>query len=242
LSSVSREVTPEFIRDFERFESFSQKYPQRFQLDPKDVYPCLGDNKPRAEFDPQYVYHTAWAARKLAELKPKEHVDFSSFHYLSTICSAFLPIRFYDYHDFGIYLKCLDTGAADLTRLQFPDGAFKSVSCLHAVEHIGLGRYGDPLDPQGDVRAMQELSRVTRKGGDLLFAVPMGGVARIQFNAHRIYQYYQIIEQFQDFKLIDFALVPDDAFRVGIKMKSTEKMADKQKHGCGCFHFKKVKQ
>ena len=62
----------------------------------------------------------------------------------------------------------------DLISLPFEDGSFHSLTCMHVVEHIGLGRYGDQVDPDGDLMAMKELERVTAKLGNLLFVVPVG--------------------------------------------------------------------
>lgn len=57
---------------------------------------------------------------------------------------------------------------------------------ISSVEHAGLGRYGDPLDPDADLAAMAELARLLRPGGRLLMAVPVGADA-VVWNAHRIY-------------------------------------------------------
>ncbi len=46
-------------------------------------------------------------------------------------------------------------------------------SCMHTIEHIGLGRYGDPLDAVGDQTALSELQRVVAPGGSLLIVVPV---------------------------------------------------------------------
>jgi hypothetical protein len=61
---------------------------------------------------------------------------------------------------------------------------------MHVIEHIGLGRYGEALDPDGDLKAIRELVRVLAAGGNLLVVVPVGR-PRIQFNAHRIYDYVE---------------------------------------------------
>jgi SAM-dependent methyltransferase len=104
---------------------------------------------------------------------------------------------------------------------------------MHVVEHIGLGRYGDPLDPNGDLRAMAELRRVLAPGGSLLFVVPVGRPV-IMFNAHRIYAYDQVVRYFGDLTLRQFALVPDDP-RYGLVEDATPQLADAQRYGCGCF-------
>jgi hypothetical protein len=45
---------------------------------------------------------------------------------------------------------------------------------MHVVEHVGLGRYGDPIDANGDAQAIKELKCVLWPGGVLYFVVPTG--------------------------------------------------------------------
>jgi len=97
---------------------------------------------------------------------------------------------------------------ANLTSLPFENNSIESLSCMHTVEHIGLGRYGDKLDPNGDLKAIKELKRVLSVNGNLLFVVPIGK-PKIMFNAHRIYSYNQIINYFNELKLKEFSLVTD---------------------------------
>jgi hypothetical protein len=109
---------------------------------------------------------------------------------------------------------------------------------MHVIEHIGLGRYGDPLDPKGDLKAISELKRVMAIGGDLLFVVPIGQ-PKIMFNAHRIYSYEHVLKFFQGFRLIEFALIPDDPLDGGLIQGAHRDLVDRQRYGCGCFWFKK---
>ena len=57
---------------------------------------------------------------------------------------------------------------------------------ISSFEHDGLGRYGDPLNPEADLQTMQKMKRVIKKGGIMFLAVPVGK-DRIIWNAHRIY-------------------------------------------------------
>jgi hypothetical protein len=107
---------------------------------------------------------------------------------------------------------------------------------MHTVEHIGLGRYGDPIDPEGDLKAMGEIKRVMAKNGNLLFVVPIGK-QKIAFNAHRIYSFDQIINYFSDFELKEFSLIPDDVMAIGIINRASKEQSDIQNYGCGCFWF-----
>jgi SAM-dependent methyltransferase len=213
--------------------------PYRFSIDQADLYPCLGDATAATDFDPHYIYHTGWAARKLAERPPDLHIDFSSLLYFASIVSAFVPLRVYDFRPANLHIDNVRSSAADLTRLPFPDRCFSSVSCMHVVEHIGLGRYGDPLDPDGDLCAIRELIRIIADGGRLLFVVPISGRARVAFNAHRIYTCSQILGYFNELALEEFALIPDNALSVGLIRHADPALADRQQYGCGCFCFQR---
>ncbi len=225
-----------FKKDFEHFKSLVTD--NRFELRWKDRYPCLEDKTAQTSFDRHYVYHTAWAARTLADIRPVEHVDISSYLYFAALVSAFIPIRFYDYRPAAIRLPGLQSSAADLLALPFSDNTIPSLSCMHVVEHIGLGRYGDPLDPNADLKAIRELTRVLAKGGDLLFVVPVGK-QKIMFNAHRIYAYEQIVDYFPSLRLIEFSLIPDSPQNGGLLLHADPAIVKHQEYACGCFWFRK---
>ncbi len=228
-----------FIKDYYQFKSLSINTKQRFQLRQSDWYPCLTEKTSMTEFDRHYVYHAAWAARILSQTKPAFHVDISSTLYFCAIVSAFIPIKFYDYRRTDLSLDNLYTGSADLLKLPFDNESINSLSCMHVVEHVGLGRYGDPLNPDGDLRAISELKRVLSREGNLLFVVPLGKMPKIMFNAHRIYSYDQILSYFSDTDLIEFALIPDDPKIGGLIRNAPRALADSCTYGCGCFWFRK---
>ena len=208
----------------------------RFPLNSKLVF--LDEATTETDFDRHYVYHPAWAARVLAKTKPARHVDIASTLHFCSIVSAFVPVEFYDFRPANLGLSNLTTGKADLTNLHFTDGSVPSLSCMHSVEHVGLGRYGDPLDPDGDFKAIRELKRVLAPGGDLLFVVPIGK-PKLVFNAHRIYSYDQILSYFNGLELKEFALIPDRATDGGLVTNAPKSLTDAQSYGCGCFWFTK---
>ncbi len=123
----------------------------------------------------------------------------------------------------------------DLLSLPLSDGEVSSLSCLHAAEHVGLGRYGDPLDPKGTEKAAAELERVLAPGGELLFAVPVGR-SRVQFNGQRIHSAGQIVGYFQDLELVEYSGV-DDKGRYAADLSLDA--LDSCFNGCGFFRFRK---
>jgi SAM-dependent methyltransferase len=210
----------------------------RFSIKWKDRLPCLDDKTKTTGFDRHYIYHPAWAARILAETKPVEHIDISSTLNFATMLSAFIPVRFYDFRPADVRLSNLNSLAGNIVDLPFEDNGVQSISCMHVVEHIGLGRYGDPVDPEGDLKAIKELTRVLAVGGNLLFVVPVGK-PKIMFNAHRIYSYAQVLEYFTELKLVSFALISERQEDGGLNFEATGSDVAAQDYGCGCFWFKK---
>lgn len=235
LIDITRRII-QFKKEFNLFRKMSLEKGKRFDPKWSDRYPFLYDNTLVTSFDTHYVYHPAWAARILAKTKPEFHVDISSTLHFCSIVSAFIPVHFYDYRPAYLALSNLTSKKADLLSLPFKENSVQSISCMHTIEHVGLGRYGDPIDPDGDLKAISELKRVTAVGGNLLFVVPVGK-PKIMFNAHRVYGYSQVIEYFGGFELKDFFLIPDNTLEIGPIANATEDDSDMQNYGCGCFWF-----
>ncbi len=211
---------------------------KRFSLHLSNLKPILIDKTATTQFEPHYVYHPAWAARIVAKTKPQKHVDISSMLQFSTIVSAFVPVEFYDYRPANLNLSGYTSKPGDLTHLHFPDNSIESLSCMHTLEHIGLGRYGDPIDARGDIKAASELSRVLKPNGSFIFVTPVGK-SKLEFNAHRIYSYEQVLALFPNLKLVEFSLVPDNFREVGFLENADPAIVKEQDWGCGCFHFTK---
>ena len=219
----------EFVRE--------SKADGRFAPIRHDMFQCLKDDTPATGYDPHYVLHTGWAARKLAISAPEEHHDFGGSMYFVAIVSAFIKeFYFHDIRNPNLPLRGIDYVPADLTALPFPDGAFSSMSCLHVLEHVGLGRYGDKLDPAGDRKAARELARVLHRNGELLIAVPMEEPPRVQFNAHRLYSYEQVLQLFSGLTLQEFSLITNDSKFI---QHAHPSLLKNQKYACGCFRFTK---
>lgn len=227
-----------FWEEFDVLKNSDKVEGERLLLDKEDIMPCYWDKTTNTDFDHHYVLHTAWASRKVAEISPEKHIDIASSLYFCTSVSSFVPVEFYDYRPAKIDLPNLTTGEGDLTNLHFESNSIESLSCMHTVEHIGLGRYGDPLDYDGDLKAIAELKRVVKQGGHLLFVVPVGK-PKIVFNAHRIYSYEQILHYFEGFEVVEFSLITDDNKGGQLVMNASPDMVADQEYGCGCFLLKK---
>jgi SAM-dependent methyltransferase len=84
-----------------------------------------------------------------------------------------------------------------------------SLSCLHTIEHFGLGRYGDSIDPNGYQKGLEQLKRMVKPGGMLYLSTPIGP-QRVEFNAHRIFAAETLRSWFKDtWEIEKFAIIND---------------------------------
>ena len=117
-----------------------------------------------------------------------------------------------------------------------------SVSSLHAIEHFGLGRYGDPVCWNGHVLGMDNLTRILQVGGKLYFSVPIGP-QRIEFNAHRVFSVQWLLDYFSNnYKIDQFSYID-----MGVLHRNVQ-LADEAvrinfgcRYGCGIFEMTKVR-
>jgi hypothetical protein len=232
LSNLHR--LPRFLLDYMAFK----RQKNDWQCSIRDMLPILDESTPQVQFDAHYIYHTAWAARVLRELAPAVHVDISSSLMFVAMASAHTPVKHYDYRTPTVTLPGLECGVADLSKLTFADNSIASLSCMHVIEHIGLGRYGDPIDAVGDRRAASELQRVLAPNGHLLLVVPLAEQSTIRFNGHRIYDLARIRAMFDGLELLEFSFLNEARANQFTRHASISDVAGSQ-YGCGCFLFRK---
>ncbi len=200
-----------------------------------DSYPCLSDWVSSTPYDPHYFYQGAWLARRLAEVRPDQHVDIASSVLTVGVISAHVPTIFVDYRPLNAKLPNLQNIAGTIMSLPFPSGSVSSLSCMHVLEHIGLGRYGDPIDPMGARKAAGELVRVLAPGGQLYLTMPVGR-QRVCFNAHRVFSPTEILDLFLGLNLRSFSWV-DDAGEFHSGGQPCD--AAKSEYGCGFYELQK---
>lgn len=220
-----------FPRYLLTYFEFMRKEPIKFL----DAYPCLCDWTKSTPFDPHYFYQSAWLARSLASRKPAKHVDISSDVRMIGVLSAFIPVEFMDYRPLDVELSGLKCSRGNILDLSFPDESIASMSCLHVVEHIGLGRYGDPIDPDGSISALLELQRVMAPDSILYLSVPVGR-ERVCFNAHRVFSPDTIFSRLPKMDLLSFSVIDDaGCFWPEYSIDKAKKLD----YGCGLFVMKK---
>lgn len=222
---------PRYLRDWVAFRRQQGDMPTPW----RDTFPRLDDRLPKTPFDPHYFFQGNWLARRLSLNPPAQHVDIGSSVLTIGVLSAHVPTIFLDYRPLGARQSGLSAVGGDIIRLPFADASLASVSCLHVIEHIGLGRYGDRLDATGARRAASELQRVIAPGGRLYLSTPIGR-ERVCFNAHRVFSVATILAMFSELRLVKFSYVDDSGRLYQEVSPSSVPSLD---YGCGFFEFDK---
>jgi len=220
-----------FYFSYKRYKQLAEKE----KLNPLNFYIRLDDNKKKSTFDSHYFYQGVWAFKKIKEAGVDHHVDIGSEIRWVGLLSTIIKVTFIDIRPFKTDLESLVVKKGDIKNLPFKSNSLKSLSCLHVAEHVGLGRYGDKLNPQGTEEACNELSRVLAPGGNLYFSVPVGK-QKTYFNAHRVHSSKTILGYFKNLKLIELSGITDSGeFIRNIDINILERSY----YACGLFKFTK---
>jgi hypothetical protein len=198
-----------------------------------DSYPRLFDRTAITRVDSHYFYQDIWAFKLVLASGTPNHVDVGSSADCVGMITAIAKVIFIDIRPLVVKLENFNSLSGSILALPFADSSVPSLSCLHVAEHVGLGRYGDPLDPEGTKKATRELARVLAAQGNLCFSVPVGK-PRVCFNAHRIHSPWQILDYFHDLDLVQFAGIDDRGkFTQGLDPGDLTEA----NYACGLFHF-----
>jgi hypothetical protein len=182
-----------------------------FPLDWSDLHPILNEYRSEAGVaHGHYFRQDLWAARRIHEARPPRHVDIGSridgfvAHLLT-----FMPVTVLDIRPLTSDIEGLSFVQGDVCRLDgFASASVPSVSSLHAIEHVGLGRYGDPVDPNGCFTALGELARIVAPAGRLYLGLPIGR-ERVAFNSERVFDPRTVIGAVGGLRLVRFDAISD---------------------------------
>ena len=199
------------------------------------LYPCLQEkDQESGVLAEHYFYQDLYVARKVFQNNPVRHVDIGSrIDGFVAHVASFREIEVLDVRDLHLGLPSIRFTRADLSAKDFPLTDYcDSLSCLHALEHFGLGRYGDPLDSFGSEKAFKELIRVLSPGGSLYLSVPVDKENKVYFNAHRAFTRDYVLELLCELKL------EEEKYIYG---NTVYDAYDPQKgFGTGLYYFKKI--
>jgi len=179
---------PRYVRDLNRFRS---GYAGRIEL-----LPCLHDwHQEGAATKMEYFWQDLLVARRISRAKPAKHVDVGSLvdGFVAHVAS-FREIEVFDVRPISTQIPGVTFRQADLMQpVPGMTDCCDSLSCLHALEHFGLGRYGDPIDPRGFERGFANMAALLKSDGVFYLSVPVG-IDRVVFNAHRVFDPRTIIK------------------------------------------------
>jgi hypothetical protein len=190
-----------------------------------------------------YFHQDLYVARKIHEANPVRHLDIGSrIDGFVAHVASFRSIEIIDIRPVSSTVKNIHFRQADLMQLprDLIDSA-ESLSSLHVIEHFGLGRYGDPIDYWGFLKAINNIALILRAGGLFYFSVPIGS-QRIEFNAHRVFAVNYLLEILNGtFEVQSFSYV-DDAGNFHEQVELTQEGVATNfgcQFGCGIFILKK---
>jgi hypothetical protein len=228
---------PSFVGDWRRYRRATSTRGLPLRL--SDTFPVLADRYDHAGMAVgQYFFQDLWAARKIFARRPERHVDIgSSIYGFVSHLLVFTPrVEVIDIRPLASHVEGLTFVQEDATLLTgIEDDSVESLSSLHAAEHFGLGRYGDPIDPDAHLKFLRALVRVLKPSGRLYLSMPTGA-ERLVFNAHRILLPSTIVEACAGLDLLSFALIGDDGH---LHEHATFTDAAEQTYGCGLYEFTK---
>ena len=230
---------PRYLRDLIQFRS---GYGGRLEL-----LPCLYDRyEDGGATRSEYFVQDLLVARMIHGARPDKHLDIGSRvdGFVAHVAS-FRAIEVLDIRPISVQIPNVSFRQVDvMSPVEGMDDYCDSMSCLHALEHFGLGRYGDPVDPSGHERGIANMARLLKGGGVLYLSVPIG-VARVEFNAHRVFDPRHIISLAGEQRLKLSALIvisPDGQAAAATCDEAGLSALAERRYSLGVFVFHKLGQ
>jgi hypothetical protein len=204
-------------------------------------YPILDDYKKQAGTATGHYFHQdLLVASLISKANPERHIDVGSrIEGFVAHVASYRKIEVFDIRPLRIVgHEQIKFVQGDL--MQLDDSLIEicdSLSCLHALEHFGLGRYGDPVDPRGHLKGFSSLHRMLKMNGLLYISFPIGE-SGVHFNAHRIFCPTEILEWSKNkFEMVRFDYVNDlGDLHCDVEIAAVPKL----EYGCGVYTLKKI--
>jgi len=231
-----------YQRELSAFKREVTAQGSRFAWGP--THRCIRDyNTASGSASGHYFHQDLFVAHQVFLRNPQHHVDAGSrIDGLVAHIASFRELEVLDIRPQNNPVVNVKFRQADL--MDLPDELYDyadSVSCLHALEHFGLGRYGDPLCYDGHLLGIKSLNCLLQPGGTLYLSVPIGPL-RIEFNAHRVFSMQYMLDCLAPlFTLINYSFVDDlGGFHAGAALNDQLIQSNCGcDYGCGIFELVK---
>lgn len=203
--------------------------------------PILEEWNMQAGYPSSYFWQDLWGALKIKERMPERHFDIGSRidGFISHLILLKIPVTLIDIRPLDKKIPGVDFFQSDATELKgIRDNSIDSLSALCSLEHFGLGRYGDPIDPEACYKAFKEIQRVVSPGGYIYLSLPVGK-ERVCFNAHRVFNPATVVQQFDACELEEHSVIDLEADPVLIRNCDLNKYNTVERGLDGLFCFRK---
>ena len=236
---------PFFIKDVFVFHMQKYKSNERQYFSFGLPFPILDERfEEGGSASGHYFHQDLLVAQKIYENKPTIHLDIGSrvdgfvAHVASFRKIEVLDVRPTQAEVENISFKTADLMKVDDTLLNYCD----SLSCLHALEHFGLGRYSDPINFDGYLDGLESMYKILKKSGKFYFSVPIGK-QRVEFNGQRVFSVKYLLRLFKDKYIVDYFSFVDDKGDLHKNVEMNDKEIDSNfdcHYGCGIFEMTKL--
>lgn len=239
--SKSLKGLPWFLRDLSLFRKQLLHEQEGFGI--TRYYPCLTEKQSESGFTKgHYFQQDLLVARKVYAANPFTHLDVGSrIDGFVSHLAVFRQVIVGDIRPMTSNIPNVSFAQLDLMADIKTDmiGRWPSISCLHALEHFGLGRYGDPIRADGHLLGLSNLAKMLEGKGRLYLSVPIGR-QRIEFNAHRVFAVGYLLKLFDKYGLkVDVFSYIDDEGNLH-ESADTMKVPESLNFGCGIFELTKI--
>ena len=226
---------PRYVADWIRF--------RRDHEGRLNILPCLSDwFEEGGSTKDEYFWQDLHVARQIHQANPLKHVDIGSrIDGFVAHVASFREIEVFDIRPVvsaipGVVFRQADLMNPPESQLEYCD----SLSCLHALEHFGLGRYCDPIDPYGYEVGLKNMVKILQPGGMFYLSVPIG-TERVEFNAHRVFDPRSLLQltEFNNLFLKEFAWVRTGRLVQSENFEQDMNELSQQHYALGMFTFVK---
>lgn len=228
-----------FFEDVKKYSELNTR--KSFEIKERYMWPIICDKYAMAGSMGNYFWQDLWAAKLIIQSGVKKHFDIGSRvdGFIAHLLSAGLDVTMIDVREFPGEIEHLHTIVDDASSLhQISNESIDSMSALCSLEHFGLGRYGDPIDPEACFKCFHNIQRKLKKGGRLYLSVPIGK-ERVEFNAHRVFSASTVLECFSSLQLEEYSCTADGKIEYDADIYKYDSDMHNGEYRYGLFSFRK---